>query len=131
MGSSAMLERLHSCFDEELDVGDGLWPRAELEQMNDRFVAAVELAFRSGGESRAAASSTVKIGRNGSRLLAEDMAIGAAWQWLREKMDANVDISFVEVVAFVNARCPGVDRVRIREAFKQRLRQAVIGGLWA
>ena len=39
-----MLQRLIS-LDDEL-YGDGTWSSAQLEQMNDRFVAAVETAFR-------------------------------------------------------------------------------------
>ena len=49
---SRMLQRLQS-LDEELYPGCGLWSRTELEEMDSRFVAAVELAFANGLESRA------------------------------------------------------------------------------
>jgi len=110
-----MLQRL-LFYDDEL--GDGLWSHQQLLEMNDRFVAAVELAFAKGLESRASASAIVKM--NGKQR-ADEIAIELAWRWLRENMEANVDISFSEVVAFVNARCPGVDRARIGAEFKQRL----------
>lgn len=58
--------------------GDGLWSREQFEEMDRRFVAAMELAFAKGVESRVAAAATVRIGRNGSRRLAEEAAIGAA-----------------------------------------------------
>jgi len=92
-----MLQRLLS-YDDEL-YGDGTWPRARLIEMNDAFVARVEAAFRAGLESRAAASATVRLksSLNGSRLLAEEAAIGAAWHYLRTNMDAGIDVSFVEV----------------------------------
>src|SRR5262245_63593446 len=104
-----MLQRLNSFFD-ELDGQCGLWSRAQLIEMNDRFTTAVKLAFAKGLESRASASATVKM--NGKQR-ADEIVIELAWRWLRENMEANVDISFSEVVAFVNARCPGVDRAWI------------------
>src|SRR5262249_36409371 len=110
-----LLQRLLLSDDE---LGDGLWSHQQLLEMNDRFVAAVELAFAKGLESRASASAIVKM--NGKQR-ADEIAIELAWRWLRENMEANVDISFSEVVAFVNARCPGVDRARIGAEFKQRL----------
>jgi hypothetical protein len=110
-----MLQRLLS-YDDEL-YGDGTWSREQLETMNDRFVAAMEAAFDAGLESRASASATVKM--NGKQR-ADEIAIELAWRWLRENMDAGVDVAFVEVVAFVNARCPGVDRARIGVEIKRR-----------
>ena len=56
---------------------------------------------------------------------ADEIAIELAWRWLRENMEANVDISFSEVVAFVNARCPGVDRARIGAEIKRRLMETM------
>ena len=102
----------------DLDELEGTWSRQELEAMNQKFVAACERAFELGLESRASASATVKMS---SKQRADEIAIELAWRWLRENMEANVDISFSEVVAFVNARCPGVDRARIGAEFKQRL----------
>jgi len=118
-----MLQRLSFPVDEELYPGCGLWPRAELEAMNAAFVARVEAAFASGLESRRAASATVRVGSslNGSgRRRAEEKAIELAWRWLRENMERCVDVSFAEVAAFVNARCPGVDRARIGAEIKRR-----------
>src|SRR5215472_16635045 len=79
-----MFQRLSSPFDEELYAGDGLWSRSELEEMNDRFVAAMEQAFANGGESRTAAAATVKM--NG-KPRADEIAIELAWRWLRGQMD--------------------------------------------
>jgi len=106
----------------DLDEGlcNGLWSRSQLEEMDSRFKAAVELAFANGGESRAAASATVKM--NG-KPRADEIAIELAWRWLQGKMDASVDVSFVEVVAFMNARCPGVTSTRVREGFEERFRR--------
>src|SRR5215471_14624428 len=42
----------------DLDGQCGEWSRARLIEMNDRFVAAMELAFAKGLESRAAAGAT-------------------------------------------------------------------------
>jgi hypothetical protein len=66
-----MLQRLN--FFDSSDELEGEWPRARLIEMNDRFVAALELAFAKGLESRAAASATVRVGRND-----REAAIGAA-----------------------------------------------------
>src|SRR5262249_16161409 len=55
---SAMLQRFNSSLDEELLGGDGFWTRDRLEEMDARFVAAMELAFAKGMESRAAAAAT-------------------------------------------------------------------------
>ena len=109
--------------DEELLPGDGLWSRGQLEEMNDRFVAAVEAVFQSGLESRSAAAATVRIGRNGSRRLEVAAAIGAAWNYLRHNMDAGVDVSAVEVMARVRASCPGVSVEEVREEFWRRLKE--------
>ena len=79
-----MLQRLSS-LDEEIYPGCGLRSRRELEEMNDRFVAAVERAFELGLESRASASVTVKM--NGKQR-ADEIAIELAWRWLRANMDA-------------------------------------------
>ena len=73
----------------DLDGQCGLWSRTELEAMDQKFVAAVEAAFQSGLESRAAACATVRIGSVRNRLLKEQAAIGAAWNWFR---DAKFDV---------------------------------------
>jgi len=108
---------MRSILFDPLDEVEGNWSREQLEIMNDRFVAAMEAAFDAGLESRASASATVKM--NGKQR-ADEIAIELAWRWLRENMDAGVDVAFVEVVAFVNARCPGVDRARIGVEIKRR-----------
>jgi len=89
----------------------GIWSRDQLVEMNDRFVAAVLTAFELGLESRAVAAATVRIGRNGSRRLAEEAAIGAAWRWFAA---ANFDVP----AAVILARCPGVAPERVREGIK-------------
>ena len=115
-----MLMRPLTSLDEELYSGCGLWARSELEEMNDRFVAALEAAFQAGLESRTAAAATVRVGprRNGSRLLAEQAAIGAAWNWFRE---AKFEATAVEVVARVRASCASVTAEQVRAEFKKRL----------
>jgi hypothetical protein len=113
-----MLQRLISFDDEQL----GTWSRDQLEVMDAAFVARVEAAFQAGLESRSAAAASVKM--NGKQR-ADEIAIELAWRWLRENMDANVDVSFVEVVGFVHARCPGVDRARIGAEIKRRLMETM------
>jgi hypothetical protein len=115
-----MLMRPLTSLDEELYSGCGLWARSELEEMNDRFVAALEAAFQAGLESRTAAAATVRVGprRNGSRLLAQQAAIGAAWNWFRE---AKFEATAVEVVARVRASCASVTAEQVRAEFKKRL----------
>jgi len=118
-----MLQRLALSDLDELEKQCGLWSRVELERMNQDFVVACERAFELGLESRASASAIVKL--NGKQHA--DVLIDAAWRYLRTNMDEGRDVSFAEILA----RCPGVDRVRICEAFKQRLKQAVDDRLWA
>jgi len=96
---------------------NGIWTRDQLLEMDSRFKAAVELAFARGSESRAATAATYTM--NGKRR-ADEIAIELAWRWLRENMDASIDVSFVEVVAFVNARCPNVAASRVQAEFKKR-----------
>jgi hypothetical protein len=91
-----------------------------LEEMNRRFVAAVELAFAEGLESRAAAVATVRIGPNGSRRLAEEAAIQAGWNWF---VDAKFDVPAAAVVARVRAQCPNIESARIRAAFEWRFKR--------
>jgi len=50
----------------------------QLEQMNQEFTAAVERAFRSGGESFFAASRTYDVRRRRSRILAAGVSISNA-----------------------------------------------------
>jgi hypothetical protein len=107
---------------DDLDGEYGLWTRPQLIEMDQKFVAAVERAFANGGESPVAARATVdvKASLNGSRRLAAEAAIEAAWLWLRGKMDESVDVAFVEVVEFVNARCSGVPASKVRAEFEKR-----------
>ena len=112
-----MLQRLSYPFDEELYAGDGLWSRSELEEMNDRFVAAVEQAFASGGESRTAAAATMKM--NG-KPRADEIVIELAWRYLRTNMEAGIDVTFFEVAG----RCPGVDPHKVYTGIKRRLIEA-------
>src|SRR5262245_51044989 len=109
-----------SLFDLDPELCSGLWARSKLEEMNDRFVAALEAAFQAGLESRMAAAATVRVGPrlNGSRLLAEQAAIGAAWNWFRE---AKFEATAVEVVARVRASCASVTAEQVRAEFKKRL----------
>ena len=113
-----MLQRL---FD-SLDELDGTWSRAQLEAMDASFTAAVEAAFELGLESRAAASATVRVGHRNGREAAIEGAIESAWRYLRTNMDAGIDVSFVEVVAFARERCSGVDQMRVRAGFEQRFK---------
>src|SRR5262249_36716189 len=110
--------------DFDLELCNGVWPRDELERMNQSFVAAVEQAFANGGESRAAAAATVQIksSLNGSRRLAAEAAIELGWKWLREKMAANVDVAAAEVVAFVQTHCAGISSAQIRAGFDRGFR---------
>jgi len=85
--------------------------------MNDRFTAAVERAFELGLESRAA----VRVGRNGREAVVE-AAIESAWRYLRTNMNAGIDISFVEVLAFARERCSGVTAEQVRVEFKKRFK---------
>src|SRR5262249_19973638 len=103
----------------DLDGQCGLWSRAELEAMDQKFVSAVERAFAAGLESRAAAGATVRLGThlNGSRLLKEQAAIGAAWNWFRE---AKFEATPAEVVARVRASCASVTAEQVRVEFKKR-----------
>ena len=105
-------------FDEPTDEQCGLWTRARLEQMNRSFVAAMEQAFANGGESHAAASATVLL--NGSRRLAEEKAIEAAWNWLTRER-GNVAAS--QIIAYVREQVPGIGVERIRSEFDRRFKQ--------
>jgi len=105
-----MLQRFNSSLDEELLGGDGFWTRDRLEEMDARFVAAMELAFAKGMESRAAAAATYAM--NGKRR-ADEITIELAWRYFR---DAKFDMTAVAIVA----RCPGVAPERVREGIKQR-----------
>src|SRR5262245_45749389 len=106
-----MLQRLASG-----DEVCGTWTRSQLLEMDERFVGAVEAAFQAGGESRAAASATVRVAKQG---LTAEQAIQAAWIWYCRNRDT-ADISSSEVVARVRAQCLGVDPMRIRAEFKKR-----------
>src|SRR5262245_16918206 len=54
-----------SLSDLDPELCNGLWSRDQLVEMDSRFTAAVAAAFSQGLESRAAASATVRIDRNG------------------------------------------------------------------
>jgi hypothetical protein len=114
-----MLQRLNSLFDEELLGGDGLWPRDRLEQMNTAFIVAVEHAFELGLESRAAASATVRIGRNG-RAAAVESVIEAVWDRLCSKKG---QMAASEVLMFVRERCPNIDPAYVKASLAERLRR--------
>jgi hypothetical protein len=104
---------------DDLDGEYGLWTRPQLIEMDQKFVAAVERAFANGEESPVAARATVdvKASLNGSRRLAAETAIEAAWIWLWEKEG---DLAFSEIVAFVRARVPGIAAEHIRAGFERR-----------
>jgi hypothetical protein len=106
-----MLQRLNSSFDEELLCGDGLWPRARLEEMNSSFVAAV-----AGDESLAAARATYAA--NGKRRLAEGAAIQEVWTWF---VGVKFQATAVEILARARAVCPNIPAERVRVEFKRRL----------
>src|SRR5262245_42907405 len=110
----------------DLDSQCGDYTRDRLEQMNQVFTAAVERAFELGLESRAAAGATIRLksSLNGSRLLAEEAAIGAAWDLLCRKKG---DMTALEVVNFVRERVPNVDQARVRFGLEQRFRQRGVG----
>jgi len=103
----------------DLDGQCGLWIRAQPEEMDHRFVAAVELAFSKSLESRAAAAATYVV--NGKQHT--EAVIEAAWCYLRTNMDAGIDVSFAEVLAL----CPGVAPERVRAGFKRRLTSWIEG----
>jgi len=109
-----MLQRLNSFFD-ELDERCGLWSRSELEDMNDRFTAAVEAAFQSGRESRASASATIRLNGDARRV---EVVVERAWVWFCQR-DREEEVAFSEVLA----RCPGVDPCKVREGFARRFKQ--------
>jgi hypothetical protein len=56
----------------------GAYTSDQLEHMNQEFTAAVERAFRSGGESFFAASLTYDVRRRRSRILAAGVSISNA-----------------------------------------------------
>ena len=112
-----MLQRLASG-----DEVCGAWTRSQLLEMDDRFVAAVMAAFQAGDESLAAARATVSF-RNGKAAVLES-ALEGAWNLLRGKKG---EVTAVEVVGYVRARCPGVDVLCIRFGIEQRLRQRGAG----
>jgi hypothetical protein len=109
--------------DEALSCGDGLWPRDRLLAMDASYTAAVERAFELGLESRAAARATISF-RNGKVAVLEG-ALEGAWKNLCSKQG---EVTAAEVVAYVRARCPGVDVSHIRFGIEQRLRQR--GARW-
>src|SRR5262252_1734177 len=115
---------MRSILFDPLDEVEGNWSREQLETMNAVFVARVEAAFVAGLESRLAAAATVQVksSLNGSRWRAEEAAIEAGWKFLCSKQG---DLAFSEIVAFVRERVPGVDEVRVRDGFLQRLREPV------
>ena len=91
--------------------------------MNQEFVGRVEAAFSAGLESRAAASATVRVGRNG-RETAIETAIQGAWDFLCSKRG---DLTAREVVEFVRARVPNVDQACIRSGLDRRFRERGMG----
>jgi hypothetical protein len=97
------------------DERHGDWTRAELAEMDGRYVAAVEAAFEEGLESRAAAAATVRVTKP-----TEEEAIEAAWKFLWEK---DGDLPFAAIVEFVQARCPNVPAARVRIEFERRFKR--------
>jgi len=69
-------------------------------------------------EGRAAARATVRVESGVGREKAIETAIQHAWVWFRRDMDS--DVPFSAVVAFVRARCPGVNPECIRAGFDRR-----------
>ena len=103
--------------------GDGLWSRDQLEQMNGRFVAAMELAFANGLESRAAAAATYSRNVMNAKQYTEaviESAIESAWALLCNKKG---DMLASEIVTFVRERVPNIEPARVRFGFEQRFRQ--------
>jgi hypothetical protein len=92
--------------------------------MDEHFTSAVEAAFEAGLESRSAARATVQVGR--SSAVDVERAIEAAWAWF-QSMDQ--DVAFSAVVAFVRARCPGVDPMCVRAGFEKRFAANCENGL--
>ena len=110
-----MLQRLLTSLD-ELDH-NGLWSRDQLEAMDAAFTSAMERAFAAGHESSAAAAATAQL-KASSRLLAEEAALAAVWNWfVSVKFDATAN----EIVARVRAGCPTVSSERVRQEFRKRL----------
>jgi len=104
----------------DLDGQCGDWTRDQLLEMDAAFVAAVEAAFRSGLESRAAAAATARLkpALNGNQRLAMDAALGAAWDWF---VGVKFEATAGEVLARVRAVCPRVSAEQVRVEFKTRL----------
>jgi hypothetical protein len=97
--------------------------------MDDRFVAACEAAFASGGESRIAAAATVQIkSLNGKSLNGKgavlESALEAVWDMLCRKRG---DMTALEVLAFVRERVPNIDQVRVREELRLRFQRQGVG----
>jgi len=116
---SGFLRMLQRTFFDPADELHGAWSREQLLEMDDRFTAAVKAAFDLGLESRAAAAATYAM--NGKQR-AEEIAIELAWRYLRTNMDAGIDVSFVEVLAFARERCSGVTAEQVRVEFKKRFK---------
>jgi|SRR5215813_9827533 len=112
--------------DEELLGSDGFWPRDRLLAMDTSYTAAVERAFELRLESRVAAGATVllKSSLNGNRRLAEDAAIGAAWNLLCSRRG---EMAASEVMAFVRDRGPNIEPAYVRAGLAERLRQRGAG----
>ena len=121
-----MLQRLNFALDEEPLYGDGVWLRDWLLAMDASYTADVERAFELGLESRAAAGATVvlKSSLNGNRRLAEDAAIGAAWNLLCSRRG---EMAASEVMAFVRDRVPNIEPAYVRAGLAERLRQRGAG----
>jgi hypothetical protein len=91
----------------------GLWTRSRLEEMDRCFVAAMEQAFANGGESRAVASATVRVGASLNGKIIES-AVGVAYDRLCDKRG---QLAAVEVISLVRESCPGLSYARIRLEF--------------
>ena len=100
-----------SLSDLDPELCNGIWSRDQLEEMDRRFVDAVETAFQLGLESRVAATATYAMN---CKQRADEIAIELAWRWFR---DAKFDVP----AAAILVRCPGVSPERVRAGFKRRL----------
>jgi len=111
--------------DLDSELCNGTWTREQLIEMNDRFVAAVSNAIRSGRESAAAVSATVRINSslNGSRRRTKEAAVIEAIEvgWT-ELCRRKGDMAFLEVAQVVREQCL-VDLEVIRRGLAHRLRE--------
>ena len=97
------------------DELQGDWSREQLEEMDRRFVAAVETAFQLGLESRAAAAATYSRNVVNGKQHTEAV-IEAAWRYLLTNMGEGKDVTSAAIVA----RCPGIAPACVCEGIRRR-----------